>query len=318
MIIICGTLRYFDHDHWLSLSYSSSHTSLPASRRTSLLLLHVSVSRRQLLTLIDCRTRIALDKSERQARTVSGLSLLLILGLTDLSYHRYNCGHLLEGALAHYKCFKNDHFLEPMIKYINLLCKVFGTGPGQIKGYPGHEEIELALLRLYRITHDPEHLRLARFFLDERGRHEGDGKQLYYELEAKRRAETALPPHLQLNNPLSYYQADKPLVEQTSVEGHSVRCMYLLTGAADLCIIEPKSKERYFPVLKRLWDNMVQKKMYLTGGIGAKAEFEGFGVDHWLPQSSDEGGCYAETCAAIGVIMLAERLLQVSSYLVLS
>jgi len=177
--------------------------------------------------------------------------------------------------------------------------------------HSGHPEIELALLRLYKVTHNAEHLRLARFFLDERGNREGEGKQLYYELEARRRAEAALPPHLPLGNPLSYYQADKLLVDQTSVEGHSVRCMYLLTGAADLCIVDDASRKKYLPVLKRLWDNMVQKKMYLTGGIGAEAQWEGFKEDYWLPQGLDEGGCYAETCAAIGVIMLAERLLQV-------
>jgi len=161
------------------------------------------------------------------------------------------------------------------------------------------------------VTHNPEHLRLARFFLDERGNHNGEGKKLYYELEAKRRGEVALPPHLPLGNPLSYYQADRPVVSQTSVEGHSVRCMYLMTGVADLCLIDRESKQKYLPVLQGLWDNMVQKKMYLTGGIGAEAQWEGFSRDYWLPQGLDEGGCYAETCAAIGVVMLAERLLQV-------
>lgn len=87
--------------------------------------------------------------------------------------------------------------------------------------------------------------------------------------------------------------------------------MYLLTGVADLCLVDSESKQKYLPVLKGLWDSMVQKKMYLTGGIGAEAQWEGFSKDYWLPQGLDEGGCYAETCAAIGVVMLAERLLQV-------
>lgn len=167
-------------------------------------------------------------------------------------------------------------------------------------------------MRLYKVTHNSEHLRLARFFLYERGSRKGPGNQLYYDLEAKRRGEVALPPHLPLDNPMSYYQADKLILGQTSVERLSVRCMYLLTGIADLCIVDLDAIEKYLPVLKRLWNNMVQKKMYLTGGIGAEAQWEGFREDYFLPQSSDEGGCYSETCAAIGVVMLAERLLQVS------
>lgn len=89
--------------------------------------------------------------------------------------------------------------------------------------------------------------------------------------------------------------------------------MYLLTAVADLAVLDPQEfGPSYLPALKRLWDNMVNKKMYLTGGIGAISKWEGFGIDYFLPQSTDEGGCYAETCAAIGVMMLAERMLQVS------
>jgi uncharacterized protein len=88
--------------------------------------------------------------------------------------------------------------------------------------------------------------------------------------------------------------------------------MYLLTAVADLAVLDPKTfGPSYVPALKRLWDNMVNKRMYLTGGIGAISKWEGFGIDYFLPQSTDEGGCYAETCAAIGVMMLAERMLQV-------
>ena len=89
--------------------------------------------------------------------------------------------------------------------------------------------------------------------------------------------------------------------------------MYLMTATADYILSDPKGAAgQYLAPLKRLWDNMVNKKMYLTGGIGAISKWEGFGIDYFLPQSTDEGGCYAETCAAIGVMMVAERLLQVS------
>jgi len=198
-----------------------------------------------------------------------------------------------------------------MIKYIDLLCKVFGDKAGQVRGYPGHPELELALLRLYKVTQDPEHLKLAHFFLNERGNPQGVNGQSYYTVEAKRRGETQLPRHLPFTEPLKYYQAHKPIVEQETVEGHAVRCMYLLTAVADLCLLEPQAQERFLPALKTLWANMTRRKMYLTGGIGAIAQWEGFGEDYFLPQSTDEGGCYSETCAAIGVMMLAERMLQV-------
>lgn len=117
-----------------------------------------------------------------------------------------------------------------------------------------------------------------------------------------------------LTNRCRYQQAHAPIVNQETIEGHSVRAMYLLTAVADLVrICQPESEvgAKYLPAVHRLWSNMVQKKTYVTGGIGAMKKWEGFGVDYFLPQGTDEGGCYAETCAAIGVMMLAERLLRV-------
>lgn len=108
-----------------------------------------------------------------------------------------------------------------------------------------------------------------------------------------------------------YQQAHKPIVEQETIEGHSVRAMYLLTALADLDRIENSSESLNKKALERLWTNMVNKKMYLTGGIGSQKQWEGFGIDYFLPLGTEDGGCYAETCAAIGVMMLAERLLQV-------
>lgn len=103
-------------------------------------------------------------------------------------------------------------------------------------------------------------------------------------------------------------------MDQDTIEGHSVRAMYLLTAATDLVRSASTSHDQQLlQAVRRLWDNMVQKKMYLTGGIGAVWKWEGFGLDYFLPQGTDEGGCYSETCAAIGVMMLAERLLQVKS-----
>lgn len=110
-------------------------------------------------------------------------------------------------------------------------------------------------------------------------------------------------------------QAHVPIEEQQTIEGHSVRAVYLLTAVADAVRMDQSKtiskSQNMQSALYRLWDNMVQRKMYVTGGIGAIKQWEGFGPDYFLPQGTDEGGCYSETCAAIGTIMLAERMLQV-------
>lgn len=113
-----------------------------------------------------------------------------------------------------------------------------------------------------------------------------------------------------------YHQAHVPIEEQETIEGHSVRAMYLLTAAADLVREDPSSNyEKLTKAIDRLWANMVDCKMYSTGGIGAMSQWEGFGIDYFLPQGTDEGGCYAETCASIGIMMFADRLLKVGSSL---
>ncbi len=113
-----------------------------------------------------------------------------------------------------------------------------------------------------------------------------------------------------------YQKAHKPIVDQETIQGHSVRAMYLLTAVADLVRLEPTKQQPLQTAVERFWNNMFDKKMYLTGGIGAIKQWEGFGIDYFLPSGTDEGGCYAETCAAIGVMMLAERVLQVSLHLI--
>lgn len=235
--------------------------------------------------------------------------------LRDL-HELYNAGHLIEAALAHHRLYKNDHLLEPLLKYVDLFCQTFGPNPEQKHGYPGHPEIELALLRLYEVTKDPKHLALARYFIDERGNPTGANGRHYYDVEAEERGERPYerPNHYPMRKAHWYNQAHKPIVEQETIEGHSVRAMYLLTAVADLVRSDKQcNREAYTEALHRLWGNMVGKKMYLTGGIGAMKQYEGFGGDYFLPQGTDEGGCYSETCAAIGVMMLAERLLQVST-----
>lgn len=231
-----------------------------------------------------------------------------------LTWDSYNAGHLIEAALAYTDMSGSDRFLHTMNKYVALMSATFGPGKNQKHAYCGHPEIELALLRLYSKTQDPSHYALARYFITERGNQRGQDGRHYYDVEADRRGWQVCqrPNWFPMSRSYWYMQAHQPIVDMRTVEGHAVRAMYLLTGTADMARIakgEGDSK-RYLEAVRRLWDNMVNKKMYLTGGIGSHDQWEGFGIDYFLPMSQDEGGCYAETCAAIGVMMLAERLLQ--------
>lgn len=190
----------------------------------------------------------------------------------------YNAGHLIEAALAHNLLYNNDRLLEPILKYVDLLCETFGEDATQIHGYPGHPEIEFALLRLYDRTQDCRHLKLAKYFLTERGNPKGVDGRPYYVIEAEKRNEGPRhTPHF-YPAPMSlwYQQAHKPIVEQLTIQGHAVRAMYLLTAVADLV---SKQNSRDTESLKlavyRLWENMTHRKMYMTGGIGAVEQWEG-------------------------------------------
>ncbi|KAH0608355.1 uncharacterized protein H6S33_001489 [Morchella sextelata] len=228
--------------------------------------------------------------------------------LRDL-HELYNAGHLIEAALIHHHHYKNTLLLDPILKYVDLLYSTFGPGPSQLHGYPGHPEIELALLRLYALTGGQRHHDLAHYFITERGR---NGGQFYTEEAAKRGdRENEVPRYYPEKKSYWYQQAHKPILEQQTIKGHAVRAMYLLTAVADLVRQDGSGSEEYLVAVKRLWADMVGRKMYETGGIGAVRQWEGFGDAYFLPQATDEGGCYAETCASIGIMMLAERLLKV-------
>ncbi|WZH45700.1 uncharacterized protein QYS62_006768 [Fusarium acuminatum] len=231
----------------------------------------------------------------------------------------YNAGHLIEAAIAHHQYYKNKLLLEPIEKYVALIHRTFGKADNQLHGYPGHPEIELALFRLYQATGNKDAYELSKYFLEERGDPKGQDGQHYFEWESKQRGQSLYhrPDSYPEHASHWYCQAHQPILEQETVEGHSVRAMYLLTAVADMVCIDMSGKRslstssQWKDTLYRLWNNMVDKKMYLTGGIGAVKQWEGFGRDYFLPQSTDEGGCYAETCASIAVMMLAERLLHI-------
>lgn len=224
---------------------------------------------------------------------------------------------MIEAALAHHAYYKNSLLLDVALRLVSHISQTFGPKQAQLHGYPGHPEIELALLRLYSVTKHQPAFDLAKYFLEERGNPTGQNGQNYYDWEAEQRNESPYqrPDAYPEKASHWYCQAHLPILQQPTVEGHAVRAVYLLIAVADLVCLGSAGR-RPVPItagwkasLYRLWENMVDKKMYITGGIGAIKQWEGFGREYFLPQGTDDGGCYAETCASIAVVMLAERML---------
>jgi len=183
--------------------------------------------------------------------------------------------------------------------------KTFGPAKDQLHGYPGHPLLEMAILRLYNITRDPAHLDFAHYLLAARGVKEPDqNDKTYYVWEAEdKRDDLVHPSNFDSIQDVWYHQAHLPLHEQNEILGHSVRAFYLIAAAADL-------GGKFLDDAKRLWADAVDNKMYVTGGFGPEPRWEGFNVNpHYLPQSTDEGGCYVETCASIGCMLVSERIL---------
>ncbi len=208
----------------------------------------------------------------------------------------YCAGHLIEAAIAHHRATGDPRFLEGVQRYVHLIGKVFGPGEGQLQGYPGHEEIELALIKLYRHTGDKNNLLLARYFIEERGR-----SPHYFDLEAVRRGAN---PEDYWAKTHAYTQSHLPVREQREVVGHAVRAMYLYSGMADLAA--ELGDEDLLGTLRVLWEDLTSHKLYLTGGIGPSRKNEGFTTNYDLPNQE----AYAETCAAIGLMFWAHRMLQ--------
>lgn len=210
-------------------------------------------------------------------------------------WHELYCaGHLLEAAVAHCQATGKRTLVDAMVRYAAHIGSVFGREPGKKRGYPGHPEIELALMKLYRLTRDGRHLALAKYFVDERGQQPG-----YFDAELAWREERNWPVF-----PLDYYQAHLPLRQQTDAVGHAVRAMYLYSGAAD--VARETCDAELHAALDRLWESAAGRRMYVTGGIGSSSEGERFTRDYDLPNES----AYAETCAAIALVFFAHRMLQ--------
>lgn len=207
----------------------------------------------------------------------------------------YNAGHLLEGAIAYFQATGKRDFLDIMERYLGHIRSTLGTEEGKKRGYPGHEEIELALMSLYRLTGERKHLDLAKYFIDQRGT-----RPHYFEQEAEARGEKEYHGPAQTHE---YNQSHKPVREQDKVVGHSVRAMYLFCGMADVSLETGDDSLR--AALDRLWDDLTRKRLYVTGGMGPSADNEGFTADYDFPNES----AYAETCAAIGFVFWARRML---------
>lgn len=208
----------------------------------------------------------------------------------------YCAGHLTEAAVAYFAATGKRAFLDVMRRYVDHIATVFGTQEGQLRGYPGHEEIELALVKLYRATGEKRYLDLACYFVDERGR-----QPHYYDLEAQRRSED---PARWRGRRYEYCQAHKPVREQTTAEGHSVRACYLYAGMAD--VAAETGDPALLAACQALWQNITHRRMYITGAVGSAADGERFTVDYDLPNET----AYGETCATIALVFFAHRMLQ--------
>lgn len=216
---------------------------------------------------------------------------------TNLRDHHelYCAGHLIEAAVAYYQATGKRKLLEVMCRFADYMITVFGHGEGQIRGYCGHEEIELALVKLARVTGKKKYLDLAKYFIDERGT-----EPHYFTDEALR---DGRDPAKFIQKTYEYNQAHQPVREQKKVVGHAVRAMYLYSGMAD--IATEYNDDTLTSALETLWDDLTTKQMYVTGGIGPAASNEGFTAYYDLPNES----AYAETCASVGLVFWASRML---------
>ncbi len=213
------------------------------------------------------------------------------------NHELYCFGHLTEGAVAYYEATGKDKLLKTACRYADYIDSRFGLEEGKCKGYPGHEIAEMALVRLYHATGEERYLNLSRFFIDERG------KQPYYfdsEVDHKFTPKLGEAPLRHF-----YHQSHLPVRKQEEAVGHAVRAVYLYSGMADIARLT--GDDSLLAACDTLWDNIANKKMYITGGIGSTNHGEAFTYAYDLPNDM----AYAETCASIGLVFFARRMLQI-------
>lgn len=214
------------------------------------------------------------------------------------NHELYNAGHMLEGAIAYFETTGRRRWLDVMERYVAHIRERFGTGPGQKRGYCGHQEIEIALIKLYRLTGDRKHLDLATYFINERGR-----QPHYFDLERAEREKNGWETQRYTQGNYEYSQSHLPVREQHKVVGHAVRAMYMYTAMADLAA--ELQDEGLKQACETLWNDVMETKMYVTAGLGPSAHNEGFTHDFDLPNET----AYAETCASVALIFWAQRML---------
>lgn len=220
-------------------------------------------------------------------------------------HHELYCfGHLLEGAISYYEATGKDRLLRAAMRYGDFIASYFGYEEGKCKGYPGHEIAEMALARLYELTGEEKYLNLSCFFLDMRGQSPN-----YFDVEEEaRNAYEGRPYHKPSPDSKDYYhQAHMPVRDMTEAVGHAVRAVYLYSGMADVARL--KQDESLLKACREIWKDIVQKKMYITGGIGSSHLGEAFTFAYDLPNDT----AYSETCAAIGLAFFARRMLQIEA-----
>lgn len=204
-----------------------------------------------------------------------------------MGHELYCAGHLIEAAVAAYELLGKKKLLDVVCRYADYIASYFGRNEGQVRGIPGHEEIELALIRLYKVTNEKRYFDLAKYFIDERGA----TPNYFAEVEGKTYAQ------------IERFQAHKPVREQTEAVGHSVRAVYLYCGMIDVAKLS--NDEELFRACETLFNNITRKRMYITGGIGSSFSGEIFTTDYDLSNGSL---MYAESCAAIGLARFASRM----------
>ncbi len=212
----------------------------------------------------------------------------------------YTAGHMMEAAAAYYQGTGKRKFLDVTLRLADLICETFGAEEGKIHGYPGHQEVEIGLLKLYHATGEKKYLEQAKYFIDARGVGEN-----YFLKEKARPGHRGIFPELADYDP-RYSQSHLPVREQETAEGHAVRAVYMYCAMAELAY-EYQDKE-LMEACVRLWENMVTKRMYITGSIGSSGILERFTSDYDLPNDCN----YSESCASIGLALFGLRMANIT------
>ncbi|KFI52803.1 glycoside hydrolase family 127 protein [Bifidobacterium biavatii] len=235
------------------------------------------------------------------------LDTYYILNGMDRAFHNlrwhhelYCLGHLIEGAIAYYEGTGKDKLLKAAERFADYVGEVFGPNPDQLKGYPGHEIAEMALARLSSLTGEKKYLDLAKFFIDERGTEPN-----YFRYEGERDKKDGYSD-TDWTFDYPYAQAHKPVREQDEAVGHAVRAGYLYSGMA--AVAKLSDDPTLVKACETLWRNIVDKKLYITGGIGGTVHGEAFSYNYDLPNDS----AYSESCAAISLAFFARRMLEIA------